>query len=147
VIYEGELGIVVGREGRNIRVEDAKRLERARGLGTLAGAQGFAERLLFRLPALVNRLGRPEVDPFNFAPRVTIPTLMLNGRYDSIYPVEECQLPLFRLLGTEPEHKRHMIYDTAHAVPQNESIKETLNWLDRYLGPVESQESAAVSPP
>ncbi len=26
----------------------------------------------------------PEVDPFNFAPRVTLPVLMLNGRYDFV---------------------------------------------------------------
>jgi len=42
----------------------------------------------------------PEVDPFNFAPRVRQPTLMLNGRYDFAFPVETSQLPLFQLLGT-----------------------------------------------
>ena len=30
---------------------------------------------------------KPEVDQINFAPRVKIPTLMLNGRYDSFFPV------------------------------------------------------------
>ena len=32
--------------------------------------------------------------------------------------------------------KRHVLYDTGHHVPRSEMIKETLNWLDRYLGPV-----------
>jgi len=28
------------------------------------------------------------------------------------------------------------LYDTDHVPPRIEYIKETLNWLDRYLGPV-----------
>ena len=83
---------------------------------------------------------RPEVDLINFAPRVKIPTLMLNGRYDHFCPVETCQLPMFRLLGVPKEHKRHILFETGHGIPQNELIKETLNWLDRYLGPVERKE-------
>jgi formylglycine-generating enzyme required for sulfatase activity/predicted esterase len=78
----------------------------------------------------------PEVDPFNFVSRVRIPTLMLNGRYDAIFPLETSQLPMFRLLGVPEADKRHVIYETGHSVPRNELIKETLNWLDRYLGPV-----------
>ena len=78
----------------------------------------------------------PEADQINFVSRVTIPTLMLNGRYDYLLPLEELQIPMFRLLGTPEGHKRHKIYDTDHFIPWNERIKETLNWLDRYLGPV-----------
>jgi len=29
------------------------------------------------------------------------------------------------------------VYETDHIPPRNEFIKETLAWLDRYLGPVE----------
>ena len=76
----------------------------------------------------------PEVDQINFAPRVTIPTLMLDGRYDSVFPVESSQLPMFRLLGTPEKDKRHRVYETGHDIPQSELIKETLAWLDRYLG-------------
>ncbi|MDA1274592.1 MAG: SUMF1/EgtB/PvdO family nonheme iron enzyme [Verrucomicrobia bacterium] len=78
----------------------------------------------------------PEVDQINFAPHVTIPTLMLNGRYDFAFPVESSQLPMFRLLGTPAQDKRHLIYDTGHAMPRSDLLKETLAWLDRYLGPV-----------
>jgi eukaryotic-like serine/threonine-protein kinase len=77
----------------------------------------------------------PEVDEINFAPRVTIPTLMLNGRYDVIFPLENTQQTLFRWLGTPPEHKRHVLYDTGHDVPLNQANAETVAWLDRYLGP------------
>jgi cephalosporin-C deacetylase-like acetyl esterase len=78
----------------------------------------------------------PEVDCVNLAPRVTIPTLMLNGRYDFVFPVETSQKPMFDFLGTPREQKEYVLYDTAHNVPRNEMIKETLNWFDRYLGPV-----------
>ena len=76
----------------------------------------------------------PEVDQINFVPRVTIPVLMLNGRYDWFFPLETSQLPMFRLLGTPEEHKRHAIFETGHVVPRSQQMKETLDWLDRYLG-------------
>ena len=44
----------------------------------------------------------PEVDELNFAPRVKVPVLMLNGRYDDGYPIETSQEPMFRLLGYAP---------------------------------------------
>ena len=47
----------------------------------------------------------PEVDAWNFAPRVRIPVLMLNGRDDFIFPVETHQKPLFEALGTQKPDK------------------------------------------
>jgi pimeloyl-ACP methyl ester carboxylesterase len=78
----------------------------------------------------------PEVDQLNFAPRVKVPTLMLNGRFDYIFPVRSSQEPMFRLLGAPDEQKRRVVYDSGHDIPRNEMIKESLDWLDRYLGPV-----------
>ena len=43
---------------------------------------------------------------------------------------------MFDLLGTPPEHKRHVIADGVHYVPRTTLIRETLAWLDRYLEPV-----------
>ncbi len=43
---------------------------------------------------------------------------------------------MFRLLGTPAEHKRQIFYETDHIPPYNEYVKETLAWLDKYLGPV-----------
>ncbi|MFN7938332.1 MAG: protein kinase [Bryobacteraceae bacterium] len=80
--------------------------------------------------------GPPESDPFHFAPHIRVPTLMINGRDDFIYPVDQLQSPLFRLLGASPENKRHVVVDGGHAVPRNLLVKESLNWLDRHLGPV-----------
>jgi dienelactone hydrolase len=79
----------------------------------------------------------PEVDSWNFAPRVSIPVLMLNGRDDFLFSVETSQVPLFQLLGTPPNHKKHALYDGAHNIlGQLDSVRNMLDWLDHYLGPV-----------
>jgi dienelactone hydrolase/tRNA A-37 threonylcarbamoyl transferase component Bud32 len=78
----------------------------------------------------------PEVDPFHFAPRVEIPVLMLNGRYDFFFPIETSQIPLYRLLGTAPDRKRHVVYDGGHFVPRAMLVPEVVDWMDRWLGPV-----------
>ena len=78
----------------------------------------------------------PEVDQINFAPHITIPTLMLNGRYDNFMPLDASQKPMFNLIGTQDTHKFHRLYEAGHLLPRNEKIKEILDWLDRYLGPV-----------
>src|SRR5207302_988891 len=36
----------------------------------------------------------PEADVLNFAPRVRVPVLMLNGRYDFVAPPATLQLPM-----------------------------------------------------
>ena len=79
----------------------------------------------------------PEADQLNYVSRVTQPTLMLNGEHDFYFPVETSQKPMFDLLGTPAEHKKQITFPLGHSVPRAEHIKETLAWLDRYLGPVE----------
>jgi formylglycine-generating enzyme required for sulfatase activity len=78
----------------------------------------------------------PEVDPFNFAPYVRRPMLMVNGRYDFVYPVEAAQAPLFKVLGSPPGHKRHVVLEAGHVPPNDLLTREVLDWLDRYLGGV-----------
>jgi pimeloyl-ACP methyl ester carboxylesterase len=80
-----------------------------------------------------------EVDPFNFAPRVRTPTLMVNGREDFRFPLEVSQEPMFRSLGVAEEDKRHALIEGGHIPPRIEVIRETLDWLDKYLGPVETR--------
>jgi len=79
--------------------------------------------------------GRDQVD---FAPRLKIPVLMLNGRYDFSFSLERAQNPLFRMLGTPPSAKRHVLLDTPHDVSARHAdmAREVLAWLDTYLGPV-----------
>jgi dienelactone hydrolase len=76
----------------------------------------------------------PEADPFTFVTHVHDPVLMLNGRYDIVFPLETSQKPMFELLGTDPEHKKHYVTPAAHYVPRDVLIRETLDWFDRYLG-------------
>jgi serine/threonine protein kinase/dienelactone hydrolase len=79
---------------------------------------------------------RPEINEINYLPRVKTPTLMLNGKYDLIFLDTNSRL-MFDRLGTAKKHKKQILYDVGHNVPRNELIKETLRWLDEYLGPVE----------
>lgn len=83
-----------------------------------------------RLPA--------EVDPWNFAPHVIVPVLMLNGRDDFVFPVETSQVPLFRALGTPEKDKKHILYDGGHVdlMSRLDLVKDALDWFDHYLGPV-----------
>jgi serine/threonine protein kinase/dienelactone hydrolase len=95
-----------------------------------------------RLKVSVLRVGgmdgtaRPEVNEINYVRRIKIPTLMLNGRYDMTFPYELTVKPMFDLLGTPPDQKELKLYNTDHYIPTSEFIKETLRWLDKYLGPV-----------
>jgi cephalosporin-C deacetylase-like acetyl esterase len=82
---------------------------------------------------------RPEVDEINYVSRVKVPVLMLNGRYDSIFPYETTVKPMFDLMGTPEKHKSLKLYDTDHFIPHNELIKESLSWLDKYFGPVKKE--------
>jgi eukaryotic-like serine/threonine-protein kinase len=52
----------------------------------LAGGFDFAKKM-------------PEVDELNFAPRVKVPTLLVDGRYDEFFPLETSQYVMFRFLG------------------------------------------------
>ena len=62
---------------------------------------------------------------------------MLNDRYDNIMPVESSQLPMFRLLGTPTQDKKYVVFESGHlGMPRKDFIRETLDWLDKYLGPV-----------
>jgi len=78
----------------------------------------------------------PEEDPINFAQNIKIPVLMINGRYDFVIPFETCQQPFFRLLGTPLADKRQVLLDSGHGMPFTPWFKETLDWLDHYLGRV-----------
>jgi hypothetical protein len=53
-----------------------------------------------------------------------------------VFPPETSQEPFYRLLGTPKEHKRRVVFEGGHSVPRHHLIRESLDWLDRYLGPV-----------
>ena len=83
----------------------------------------------------------PEIQPANFAPHVKVPVLLVNGRDDFQAPLP-AQRRLLELLGTPPEHKRHVALDGGHVpTDMRGMIREVLDWFDKYLGPVGHQQS------
>jgi predicted Ser/Thr protein kinase/dienelactone hydrolase len=79
--------------------------------------------------------GRPEVNLVNYLPRVKIPTLIMNGKYD-IYMTNDGLDVFYDLLGTRSEDKSKMYTISGHTPTRASVVRETLGWLDRYLGPV-----------
>ena len=76
----------------------------------------------------------PEADQINFAPHNTAPTLMVSGRYDFRFPLEASQRPMFKWLGAPPEQKRHVLFDTGHALKAEQIASVAYAWLDQYQG-------------
>ena len=37
------------------------------------------------------------------------------------------------MLGTAPEHKKHVVTPGAHLVSRDVLVRETLDWFDKYL--------------
>ncbi len=72
-----------------------------------------------------------EVDRIHYALHVTVPVLMLNGTYDTIYPLEESQKPLFRFL--KETGGKHLTFETGHSVPAEDRIRETITWFTEHL--------------
>jgi len=88
----------------------------------------------------------PESDVFNFLPRVKVPTLMINGRHDFYFQYETSQLPMFHWLGTPAADKRHAVFESGHVPTERQEVmKEILDWLDRYLGPVRRAQASSVA--
>ncbi len=118
----GYLGVSTGAEFAPVLLAEERRVKAA---VLLSGA----------MPEQIELM--PESNPVNFARHVTIPVLMLNGRYDSILTAE-AQGEMLRLLGTAGRNKAHIFVDSGHGVlapeVRNEVMRETLVWFDRYLG-------------
>ncbi len=81
----------------------------------------------------LERKVRPEVWPINFLPRVKVPTIMLNGRYENQIPINA----MYDLIGTAEENKKLVLFESHHIPPHNKLVKEILAWLDQHLGKVE----------
>jgi eukaryotic-like serine/threonine-protein kinase len=78
-----------------------------------------------------------ETFPINFLPRVNVPVLKVAGRDDVLFgPPELSREPVIDRLGTPEEHRRLVLLEGGHIPEWDEVIAESLDWLDRYLGPV-----------
>jgi len=77
-------------------------------------------------------------DQAEFAVRLKMPVLMVNGKYDYTFSVQDAQDPLFKMLGTPEAEKKHVLLDTPHDVTEDRDHlkKAVLDWMDQYLGRV-----------
>ena len=85
----------------------------------------------------INAGDHPDINVVNFLPRVTVPVLHFSGLYDTDFQFETSSKPFFERLGTPAADKKHVVEPTGHFVPPAIVKGETLDWLDKYLGPVE----------
>jgi dienelactone hydrolase len=103
----------------------------------MLGAEPRIKAAVLVVAGLLFQRAYPEAEPINFLPHITIPVLICNGKYDFFFPHETSQVPLYELLGTPEEDKRLIVKEGAHDFPRTELARESLAWLDRYLGEVE----------
>jgi eukaryotic-like serine/threonine-protein kinase len=119
--------------------------ERAGFVGASIGAfgQGIVLALEPRLKAAVlisaglfrYETPHPMADIMNYAPRITSPVLMINGRMDHLMPYAESQQVLLSLLGTDESAKAHIAYDGGHFQYRRHSVaRNVTDWFDRHLG-------------
>lgn len=102
--------------------------------GPLALAQDERFRVaVIYIGLLPDLAATPEVDPVNALPRVKVPTLMFSGEFDPMVPTDNAQR-YFDLIGAPAEQKRHEIAIGGHYVPRQLLIRETWEWLNRWLG-------------
>jgi hypothetical protein len=121
-LHAGFVGISIGAVGQGIVLAVEPRLKAA------VLISGGLDR--------INEL-QPMADFANYAPRITNPVLMINGRMDHIFPYATSQKPLFELLGSEAAAKAHIVYEGGHfAYSRNVVARNVTDWFDRYLGPV-----------
>jgi pimeloyl-ACP methyl ester carboxylesterase len=76
----------------------------------------------------------PSANTLHALPRVNVPLLLLSGEFDSTAPLENARR-YFELIGTPEPDKKHVIAPGGHFVPREVLIRETLDWLDMYVGP------------
>ncbi len=81
-------------------------------------------------------VGLPEINPMTYMSHVDKPMLMMNGKYDTILNFEHSAQLMYDHIATPEAHKRLRIYPTDHIPPRNEFVREILDWLDHYFGPV-----------
>ncbi len=120
------------------RTESAPRRIRS---GQRRGVRGVDPVLrLRRQPAAGRPHGRrldrraSPIDPFHFAPRAAVPTLLLIGRDDWLSSPSDAE----RLLGLLPVDKRLTFYDAGHKLPP-QFVKDAASWLVARLRPAVSR--------
>ena len=82
----------------------------------------------------------PAMDPVRFAPLVKVPVLMLNGRWDSLFPAKSSAEPMYERLGTPTPLKSLRVYDGGHdayGLFYWQIQSDMREWMDEIIGPTE----------
>ena len=85
----------------------------------------------------INAGDHPDINVVHFLPRVQVPVLHFSGLYDTDFRFESSSKPFFDRIGTDETDKKHVVEPSGHFVPTAIVKGETLDWLDKYLGPVD----------
>ena len=68
-----------------------------------------------------------------YVAQINLPTLMINGTSDNIFPQFTSAIPFYEKLGTLPDSKRQVFFEGGHeAPPRGQLVSETVSWLERY---------------
>ena len=95
----------------------------------LATEERFKSALLY-VGGLRTQKRHPEADGVNYLPRVKLPVLMINGKYDAIFPFETQVIPMFNLFGTPKNKKKLITFEGGHRLPRNEEIRHMIDWFE-----------------
>ena len=72
-------------------------------------------------------------DQLTHVAQITLPTLMVNGTSDNIFPQVTSAIPFYEKLGTPQDSKKIIFFDGGHeAPPRAMLVRETVSWLDRF---------------
>ncbi len=74
-----------------------------------------------------------------YAQKVKVPVLMVNGKEDVLLPLRACQIPMYDFMKKTNEYTEHKLYPGGHGafgLFYDQIRGDVLDWLDRYLGPV-----------
>ena len=95
----------------------------------LATEDRFKSALLYA-GGLRTQKRHPEADGVNYLPRIKLPVLMINGKYDAIFPFETQVIPMFNLFGTPKNKKKLITFEGGHRFPRNEEIRHMIEWFE-----------------
>lgn len=89
----------------------------------------------------------PMVDIVNYAPRITVPVLMINGRFDHSFPTKAASAGCSNCSAHQRGTKSTSLRQPAHQLSAQSAARDVSNWFDQYVGKVRAEPTeSALSP-